>query len=82
MIALNIEAFQPLKTFNERMEQLIRETKAVPLAKNVDEVFYPGELEARSEKRNRDEGLRLPQDTLEELHNMAESVGLVSELPF
>jgi LDH2 family malate/lactate/ureidoglycolate dehydrogenase len=82
MIALDIEAFQPLETFNERMEQLIRETKAVPLAKHFDEVFYPGELEARSEKRNRDEGLRLPQDTLEELHNMAESVGLVSELPF
>ena len=82
MIALNIEAFQPLRTFNERMEQLIRETKAVPLAKNVVEVFYPGELEARNEQRNREQGLRLPQDTLTDLRKMAESVGLASDVPF
>jgi len=82
MIALNIEAFQPLSAFNERMEQLIRETKAVPLARNFDEVFYPGELEARNEKRNREGGLSLPEDTLADLRRVAQSVGLSSQLPF
>lgn len=39
MIAINIEAFQPLAQFNTRMEQYIAELKSVPLAKGHDEVF-------------------------------------------
>jgi len=42
MIAMNIEAFQPLDLFNEGLEQLIEETKAKPLAQGFHEVFYPG----------------------------------------
>jgi LDH2 family malate/lactate/ureidoglycolate dehydrogenase len=53
MLALNIDAFRPLAEFNASMEKLIAEIKSVPLAKGFDEVFYPGELEARSDERNR-----------------------------
>ena len=42
MIAMNIEAFQPLDLFNEGMEQLIEETNAIHLAQGFHEVFYPG----------------------------------------
>ena len=42
------------------MEQLIAELKAVPLAEGDDEMFYPGEIEARNEARNRRDGLLLP----------------------
>src|SRR5207253_8770061 len=82
MIAMNIEAFQALGLFNERMEQLIEETKAVPLAQGFDEVFYPGELEARNEARNRKQGLQLPEDTLADLRSVAKATGLAAELPF
>jgi LDH2 family malate/lactate/ureidoglycolate dehydrogenase len=82
IIVIDIEAFEPLAVFNKRMEQLIRETKAVPKAKGVDEVFYPGELEARNERRNREHGLRLPDDTLADLRAIAEATGLASEIPF
>jgi LDH2 family malate/lactate/ureidoglycolate dehydrogenase len=81
MIAMNIEAFQPLSRFNERMEQLIQATKAVPLAKGFDEVFYPGELEAINEKKNRQQGIRLPDDTIADLRKMAKTFGIESELP-
>jgi LDH2 family malate/lactate/ureidoglycolate dehydrogenase len=82
MIALNIDAFQPLEIFNEQMERLIEQTKAVPTASGFSEVLYPGEPEARNEERNRDQGLELPEDTLADLRNVAERMGLVSELPF
>jgi len=82
MIALNIEAFQPLGLFNARMEELIEQTKAVLPANGFDEVLYPGEPEARNEKQNRERGLELPKDTLADLRKVAERMGLVPELPF
>jgi LDH2 family malate/lactate/ureidoglycolate dehydrogenase len=82
MIALNVETFLPLDEFNTRMETLIAELKSVPLAKGFDEVFYPGELEARNEGLNRQEGLLLPEDTLADLTKIAREQGLESRLPF
>jgi LDH2 family malate/lactate/ureidoglycolate dehydrogenase len=71
IVAMNIEAFQPLADFNSRMEKFIAELKSVPLAKDVDEVFYPGEIEARNDVRYRKEGLLLPADTLADLAKIA-----------
>ena len=82
MIALNIESMQPLKEFNERMEALISQIKSVPLAKGFSEVFYPGEIEARNDTRNRREGLTLPVDTLADLKKVADEYGLRHALPF
>jgi LDH2 family malate/lactate/ureidoglycolate dehydrogenase len=82
MIAMNITAFQPLAEFNSRMEQFIAEIKAVPTAKGFDEVFYPGEIEAGNDARNRKEGLLFPDDTLADLRRIAKETGLESKLPF
>lgn len=81
VIALNIEAFQPLAEFNARMERFIAEIKAVPLAKGFDEVFYPGEMEANNDLRNRREGILFPQDTLADLRRIARETGLEASLP-
>ncbi|WP_183192024.1 Ldh family oxidoreductase [Ancylobacter tetraedralis] len=81
IIALNIAAFQSLEAFGERMEQLIAELKAVPLAKGYDEIVYPGELEARNDERNRHDGLSLPDDTMRDLSKLAEAFGCASQLP-
>ena len=82
MIALHIEAFQPLAQFNARMEQFIAEIKSVPLAKGFDEVFYPGEIEAKNDTRNRGDGIRFPDDTLADLKRVARETGLEARLPF
>ena len=82
MIAVNIEALQPLAQFNARMEQYITELKSVPLAKGHDEVFYPGEIEANNDIANRRDGLLLPADTLENLASIARDSGLTGLLPF
>jgi LDH2 family malate/lactate/ureidoglycolate dehydrogenase len=82
MIALDIEAFQPLAEFNARMERFVEEIKAVPTAKGFDEVFYPGEIEARSDARNRKEGIQFPDDTLADLGRIAKVTSLEAKLPF
>jgi LDH2 family malate/lactate/ureidoglycolate dehydrogenase len=51
----------------------------VPLAKGHDEVFYPGELEARNEARNRRDGLTLPDDTLADLAKAAAETGIATD---
>lgn len=82
MVALNIEAFLPPAEFNARMERLIADLKAVPLAKGFDEVFYPGEIEARNEARFLKEGLHLPEQTLADLAKLARETDREALLPF
>jgi LDH2 family malate/lactate/ureidoglycolate dehydrogenase len=81
MVALDIARFQPLAAFHERMEQFVAELKSVPLAKGFDEVFYPGEMEARNDARNRKEGIQFPDDTLADLKRIAGETGLEAQLP-
>ena len=81
MLAINIEAMQPLAAFNARMEQFVAELKSVPLAQGFDEVFYPGEMEARNNTRNRSQGIRYPDDTIADLKRIAGETGLEKMLP-
>ncbi len=78
MIALNIETFQPLTEFSDRMERLIAELKSVPLADGFDEVFDPGELEARNDARNGTDGLAPPEDTIADLGGPAAGLGILA----
>jgi LDH2 family malate/lactate/ureidoglycolate dehydrogenase len=82
LIALNVEVFQPLDTFNARMEAMIAGLKGAKLAKGSDEIFYPGEIEARNDARHRAEGLLLPDDTLADLTKLAREMGMTDALPF
>ncbi len=81
IMAINIEAMQPLAEFNARMEQFVAEIKSVPLAQGFDEVFYPGEMEARSDARNRADGIQYPDDTIADLKRIAAETGLQALLP-
>jgi len=81
LIAIRIEGFQPLADFNARMERFIAEIKGVPRAKGFDEIFYPGEMEARNDQRNRAQGLQLAEDTIADLRRIAAQTGLQSALP-
>jgi LDH2 family malate/lactate/ureidoglycolate dehydrogenase len=74
--AFNVEAFQPRAQFDARMEEYIARLKAVPVAPGHEEVFYPGEIEARNDAKHRREGLLLPQDTLADLQRVAREAGL------
>jgi LDH2 family malate/lactate/ureidoglycolate dehydrogenase len=75
-LALDVAAFGPRHVFDARIEQMIAEVKAVPLAPGFDEILYPGELEARNEARHARDGLELPQKTMADLHAEAERLGV------
>ncbi|HUP28826.1 MAG TPA: Ldh family oxidoreductase [Usitatibacter sp.] len=77
LTAYDIAAFQPLADFNARMEAFVREIKSVPLAQGVEEIFYPGEMEARSDTKLRRDGIELPEDTWADLNRLAAAHGMV-----
>jgi LDH2 family malate/lactate/ureidoglycolate dehydrogenase len=76
MLALNVAAFMPAAEFGLRMEQLIAELKSTPLAAGSDEIFYPGELEARAAERHARDGLQLPARTVTDLQMLARELGV------
>jgi LDH2 family malate/lactate/ureidoglycolate dehydrogenase len=82
MIVLDISVFQPVAEFNRRMDEMIAGLKSAPLAQGFDEIFYPGEIEARNDIQNRRDGLLLPADTLADLRQLAEQVGITDQVPF
>jgi len=75
-IALNVAAFRPLADFHRDMERLVENLKSAPRAPGVEEIYYPGELEARAEARQRKEGIVIPDDTVAELDAGAKALGL------
>jgi LDH2 family malate/lactate/ureidoglycolate dehydrogenase len=82
VLAFDIATFRPLAEFAADMEQLIGNLKSVPPADGFDEVFYPGEIEARNDVRNRREGLLLPDETRADIRDLARETGLEARLPF
>ena len=76
LTAYDIEAFMPLAEFNARMDAFIGEIKSVPLAQGTEEIFYPGEMEARADARQRREGIELPDDTIAELRRLGAVTGV------
>jgi LDH2 family malate/lactate/ureidoglycolate dehydrogenase len=75
-VALDVAAFGEPGGFAQRMEQLVAEVKAVPLAQGFHEVFYPGELEDRAAREHLAQGLALPERTLDDLRQLAASTGV------
>jgi len=76
MIALDISRFMPLAEFNARMEELVAQLKSVPLAEGFEEIYYPGEIEARNEAKHLERGLLLAEDTRTDLIRLAGELGL------
>jgi LDH2 family malate/lactate/ureidoglycolate dehydrogenase len=75
-LAMRIDAFQPLAEFEARMERLIEALKSAPRAPGCEEIFYPGEREARNDAQNRAHGLELPEATLAALRALGEATGV------
>jgi LDH2 family malate/lactate/ureidoglycolate dehydrogenase len=80
VMALRIDAFEPLAEFEARMESYIGQLKSAPLAPGFDEVLYPGEIEARNDARQRREGLALPEAAFAGLRRIADATGIALEI--
>jgi LDH2 family malate/lactate/ureidoglycolate dehydrogenase len=76
VLALDVAAVAEPGDFGHRMEALIAEMKAVPLAEGFDEIFYPGEIEDRSRARREREGIEVPGRTMDTLRRLAAETGV------
>jgi LDH2 family malate/lactate/ureidoglycolate dehydrogenase len=60
--AMDIRRFVDPARFKARLDAMIREIKALPLAPGMTEILVPGEPEARCRERRLKEGIPLPPD--------------------
>jgi LDH2 family malate/lactate/ureidoglycolate dehydrogenase len=79
-LAIDIAAVRPLAEFEADMERMIDMLKSAPKAAGVEEIFYPGEREARAEAEGSAKGIDLPDSTADALR--AEAVALGIPAPF
>lgn len=67
LLTIDVESMMPRAEFEQRMEALIAEVKAVPAAEGVDEIFFPGELEDSNTERHRTQGISIADQTWQSL---------------
>ncbi|PWU25155.1 MAG: dehydrogenase [Candidatus Rokuibacteriota bacterium] len=70
MLVVDPAAFSPTD-FKTEVEAFVRYLKETPPAEGFDEVFYPGEIEYRTEQRRRREGIEIEDVTWRRLGEIA-----------
>lgn len=75
-IVLNIEKWMQMEEYYDRMEQFLQEVKAVPTAKDVNEIFYPGERRHQTYIRRRREGIFLSDEVRNELIRLGQELNV------
>ena len=80
-IVLDIAHWMPLEDYYARVDQLLKEIKAVPRASEVEEIFYPGERRYLFYLETAKEGVALPIAVQEELDRLAVECGTAFPSP-
>ncbi|MEM7257274.1 MAG: Ldh family oxidoreductase, partial [Pseudomonadota bacterium] len=78
IMALNINAFRSMDDFLHDMETYIEKIKATPCAAGHNEIYYPGEPEAIAEAKHLQQGITLPDSTVQELNTDALKLGVAT----
>ncbi len=81
MVVLNVAAFRPLDEFKREVGEFARYVKATPRSPGVDEIYYPGELEWRTEQERRRDGIPIEEETWNALGESARSLDLGDLVP-
>lgn len=77
---LDISKYTDVETFKRRIDQMIREIKESPKAKNVTEIFMPGEIEYKKAIQRRRDGIPVPNVVFEDLKKLGQTWGVAFEL--
>jgi LDH2 family malate/lactate/ureidoglycolate dehydrogenase len=75
-IALDINAMLPLESFQERINDLVREIHRVPKAKGAKRVYVPGEIEWDNFEAARRAGIPLAPDVVEKLMSVVRDLDM------
>ena len=79
-IALNVRTFRALQEFQTVMDDLIRRLKEAEKAEGQTRIYIHGEKEFEMEEQRRQEGIPLHQCAIQNLEEIASSLGL--QTPF
>jgi len=74
-IAIDVNLFEPIDLFKNRMDALIRQIREAPKASGCDRIFLPGEKEWEYRDLALSLGIALPEDVLYNLRGLAEDTG-------
>lgn len=74
--AINIRSFMPVTLFKDRISKMIRKVHQSPLAKGVDRIYLPGEIEANEKRKRIRLGVPLGKIEQQQLLNLAEELGI------
>ena len=75
MVAVDVERFLPLEVFRRKVVEFIDYMKSTPRVPGCDEIYYPGEIEAREREKRLREGVFVEEDTWNLVLETARSVG-------
>ncbi len=71
----NVEAFRPLATFKKEVAEFAQYLKATPPQAGVKEVYYPGEIEHRTELERAKSGIDVDAKTWKQFEDLARKHG-------
>ncbi len=75
-MAIKPDLFMPIEDYKKRMDTLISRAKRCDKVEGVDEIFIPGEIEAKTEVERRKNGIPLTPDVVESLKIETEKASL------
>ena len=81
-IAIDVAAFEDVTRFKARVDGILRELHASRRAPDVEQLFAPGEMEARFEARYSREGIPLNEITIADIVAAARSLGVALPADF
>jgi L-2-hydroxycarboxylate dehydrogenase (NAD+) len=79
-IAINIRHFLDLEDFYFKIDNYIRNIKNLKKAKNVSEIYLPGEIELLQEEKANKNGIELANLTVEKLNDILSKLGIDERL--
>ena len=65
--AIRIDTFRPLEKFKESMDAMIQAIQSSPPSPEQERVYFPGEIEAETQKRRLAEGIPLSKQVVDDL---------------
>jgi LDH2 family malate/lactate/ureidoglycolate dehydrogenase len=77
--AIDVAAFIDVDEFKSKTDQMVQDIKKLPLAKGMDRIYLPGEIEFDNETERTKNGLPVVDDVVEELKVLAAKYGV--EMP-
>jgi len=80
ILAMRVDNFQPVETFKQEMDRVIREIRESNRMENVDRIWLPGEMEYYRMRERQQNGVPLVPAVVAQLHTLATELKLSDRL--